>query len=50
MGSAAALRLHLGMGPAGEPDGTTRLLVRERYAYTKRWAPFLSSQSRSSAS
>jgi hypothetical protein len=23
------------------PEGTTRLLVRERYAYTKRWAPFL---------
>src|SRR6266511_3841225 len=23
------------------PDGTTRLLVRERYAYTRRWAPFL---------
>jgi hypothetical protein len=23
------------------PDGTTRLLVRERYAYTKRWAPLL---------
>ncbi len=23
------------------PDGTTRLLVRERYAYTKRWAPVL---------
>jgi len=23
------------------PDGTTRLLVRERYAYTQRWAPFL---------
>ncbi len=23
------------------PGGTTRLLVRERYAYTKRWAPFL---------
>ncbi len=23
------------------PDGTTRLLVRERYAYTKRWAGFL---------
>jgi hypothetical protein len=22
-------------------DGTTRLLVRERYAYTRRWAPFL---------
>ena len=24
-----------------QPGGTTRLLVRERYAYTKRWAPFL---------
>jgi len=24
-----------------QPDGTTRLLVRERYAYTQRWAPFL---------
>jgi hypothetical protein len=24
-----------------QPDGTTRLLVRERYAYTRRWAPFL---------
>jgi hypothetical protein len=24
-----------------QPDGTTRLLVRERYAYTKRWAGFL---------
>jgi hypothetical protein len=23
------------------PDGTTRLLVRERYAYTQRWARFL---------
>ncbi|HEY6398197.1 MAG TPA: hypothetical protein VIX82_12155 [Solirubrobacteraceae bacterium] len=23
------------------PDGTTRLLVRERYAYTRRWAPLL---------
>jgi hypothetical protein len=22
-------------------DGTTRLVVRERYAYTRRWAPFL---------
>jgi hypothetical protein len=25
----------------GQPDGTTRLLVRERYAYMKKWAPFL---------
>jgi hypothetical protein len=24
-----------------QPDGTTRLLVRERYAYTKEWAGFL---------
>jgi hypothetical protein len=24
-----------------QPDGTTRLLVRERYTYTQRWAPFL---------
>jgi len=24
-----------------QADGTTRLLVRERYAYTQRWAPFL---------
>ena len=24
-----------------QPDGTTRLLVCERYAYTQRWAPFL---------
>jgi hypothetical protein len=24
-----------------QPDGTTRLLVRERYAYAKRWAPLL---------
>jgi hypothetical protein len=24
-----------------EPDGTTRLLVRERYAYTRTWARFL---------
>jgi hypothetical protein len=24
-----------------QPDGTTRLLVRERYTYTKRWAPAL---------
>ncbi len=24
-----------------QPDGTTRLLVRERYAYTQRWAGFL---------
>jgi hypothetical protein len=23
------------------PDGTTRLLVRERYAYTRPWAPLL---------
>jgi hypothetical protein len=23
------------------PDGTTRLLVRERYAYTRSWAPLL---------
>jgi hypothetical protein len=26
---------------AGQPGGTTRLLVRERYAYTRWWAPFL---------
>jgi hypothetical protein len=25
----------------GQPDGTTRLLVRERYAYTQPWARFL---------
>ena len=24
-----------------QPEGTTRLLVRERYAYTQRWAPLL---------
>jgi hypothetical protein len=24
-----------------QPDGATRLLVRERYAYTQRWAPLL---------
>jgi hypothetical protein len=24
-----------------QPDGTSRLLVRERYAYTRRWAPLL---------
>jgi hypothetical protein len=24
-----------------QPDGTTRLLVRERYAYTRRWARLL---------
>jgi hypothetical protein len=24
-----------------QPDGTTRLLVRERYAYTRLWAPLL---------
>jgi len=24
-----------------QPNGTTRLLVRERYTYTKRWAPVL---------
>lgn len=24
-----------------EPGGATRLLVRERYAYTRRWAPFV---------
>jgi hypothetical protein len=24
-----------------EPDGTSRLLVRERYAYTQQWAPLL---------
>ena len=24
-----------------QPDGTTRLLFRERYAYTKKWAPLL---------
>jgi len=23
------------------PEGTTRLLVRERYVYTQRWAPFM---------
>jgi hypothetical protein len=25
----------------GQPDGTTRLLVRERYGYSRRWAPVL---------
>ena len=25
----------------GQPEGTTRLLVRERYAYTQQWAPLL---------
>jgi hypothetical protein len=25
----------------GQPDGTTRLLVRERYGYSRRWAPLL---------
>jgi hypothetical protein len=25
----------------GQPDGTTRLVVRERYGYARRWAPFL---------
>jgi hypothetical protein len=25
----------------GQSDGTTRLLVRERYGYSRRWAPFL---------
>jgi len=25
----------------GRPDGTTRLLVRERYAYTRPWAPLI---------
>lgn len=25
----------------GQDDGTTRLVVRERYAYTRRWAPLL---------
>jgi hypothetical protein len=25
----------------GEPDGTTRLLVRERYGYSRRWVPLL---------
>jgi hypothetical protein len=24
-----------------QPEGTTRLLVRERYAYTQQWAPLL---------
>jgi hypothetical protein len=24
-----------------QPDGTTRLVVRERYGYTRRWAPLL---------
>jgi hypothetical protein len=24
-----------------QPDGTTRLLARERYAYTRRWAPLI---------
>jgi hypothetical protein len=24
-----------------QPEGTTRLLIRERYAYTQRWAPLL---------
>jgi hypothetical protein len=33
-----------------EPDGTTRLLVRERYAYTRPWARCSSSQLRRSAS
>jgi hypothetical protein len=27
--------------PGEQPDGTTRLVVRERYAYSKWWAPFL---------
>jgi hypothetical protein len=25
----------------GQPDGTTRLLVRERYGYSRRWARFM---------
>jgi hypothetical protein len=25
----------------GQADGTTRLLVRERYGYSRRWAPLL---------
>ncbi len=25
----------------GRPDGTTRLVVRERYGYARRWAPLL---------
>jgi hypothetical protein len=25
----------------GQPDGTTRLVVRERYGYSRRWAPLL---------
>jgi hypothetical protein len=29
------------MGAREEPDGTSRLLVRERYAYTWPWARFL---------
>ena len=37
----AALRLHLVFHPSGSPDRTTRLLVRERYAYTRRWARLL---------
>src|SRR2546430_2411248 len=28
-------------GVREQPDGTTRLLVRERYVYTQRWAGFL---------
>jgi hypothetical protein len=27
--------------PREQPDGTTRLVVRERYAYSRRWAPYL---------
>jgi hypothetical protein len=41
MAPCRPLRHHLGVVLRERPEGTTRLLVRERYAYTKRWAPFL---------
>lgn len=53
-GRALVLRGGVPMGPVSapydftwafvlreQPDGTTRLLVRERYVYVRRWAPLL---------
>jgi hypothetical protein len=53
-GRALVIRGGIPMGPVPCPydftwawvlreaqDGTTRLVARERYAYTRRWAPFL---------
>lgn len=37
-GHAPAVRLHVGVHPRDAPDGSTRLLVRERYSYQRWWA------------